>query len=65
MNNFDHLQIIMRELDTLEEGLRTLRDFAETKTKAAINGALGEAQRLRDRLWQVDKALENETSAGA
>lgn len=62
MNNFDHLQIIMRELDTLEDSLRTLRDYAEIKTKAAINGALKEAQRLRDSLWEVDKALQKETS---
>jgi hypothetical protein len=60
MNNFEHLQTIMRELDKLEASLRTLRDHAEPKTKAVINAAIGEAQRLRDNLWLVDKALEKE-----
>lgn len=60
MNNFDHLQTILRELDKLEDSLRTLRDYVEPKTKATVNAAIREAQRLRDHLWQVDKALENE-----
>ena len=62
MNNFEHLQTILRELDKIEESLRTLRDYAEAKTKASINGAIREAQRLRESLLQVDKALEKETS---
>lgn len=60
MNNFNHLQSILRELDKLEDSLRTLRDYAEPKTKATVNAAIGEAQRLRDHLWQVDKAMEQE-----
>ena len=63
MNNFEHLQTILRELDKIEESLRTLRDYAEPKTKASINGAIGEAQRLRESLFQVDKALEKEISS--
>lgn len=62
MNNFEHLQTILRELDKIEESLRTLRDYAEPKTKASINCAIGEAQRLRESLLQVDKALEKEIS---
>lgn len=58
MNNFDHLQIIMRELDKLEDSLRTLRDYVEPKTKATVNAAIAEAQRFREQLGQVDKALE-------
>ena len=61
MNNYEHLQTILRELDKIEESLRTLRDYAEPQTKASINGAIGEAQRLRESLLQVDKALENES----
>ena len=60
MNHFEHLQTIQRELDKLEDSLRTLRDYVEPKTKATVNAAIGEAQRLRDHLWQVDKALEKE-----
>lgn len=59
MNNFEHLQNILRELDKIEESLRTLRDYVEPKTKATINGAIREAQRLREQLVQVDKILEN------
>lgn len=50
MNNFDHLQTIMRELDKIEVSLRTLRDYVEPKTKATVNAAIGEAYRLRERL---------------
>ena len=60
MNHFEHLQTILRELDKLEDSLRTLRDYVEPKTKATVNAAIGEAQRLRDQLWRVDKALEAE-----
>ena len=60
MNNFEHLQTIQREIDKLEESLRTLRDHVEPKTKASINAAIGESQRLRSHLWLVDKALEDE-----
>jgi len=60
MNHFEHLQTILRELDKVEDSLRTLRDYVEPKTKATVNAAIGEAQRLRDHLWLVDKALEKE-----
>jgi len=60
MNHFEHLQTILHELDKLEDSLRTLRDYVEPKTKASINAAIAEAYRLRDQLWRVDKALENE-----
>ena len=60
MNNFEHLQTILRELDKIEESLRTLRDYVEPKTKATVNAAIAEAHRLREQLAQVDKALENE-----
>ena len=62
MNHFDKLQTLMRELDQVEGGLRVLRDRVELKTKTAINQAIREAQALRDCLWQVDKALEQEAS---
>lgn len=62
MNNFDHLQTILRELDKLEGSLRTLRDYVQPKTKAPINAAIAEAYRLRDLLGQVDKALETEVA---
>lgn len=62
MNHFDTLQTLMRELDQVEDGLQVLRDRVETKTKASINQAIRGAQALRDNLWQVDKALEQEAS---
>ena len=60
MNNFEHLHTILRELDKVEDSLRTLRDYVEPKTKATVNAAIVEAHRLRDQLWQVDKALASE-----
>ena len=64
MNNFDHLQTILRELDKVEDSLRTLRNYVEPKTKVPINAAIAEAHRMRDLLWQVDKALEREVGDG-
>src|SRR5690606_28933285 len=64
MNNFDHLQTILRELDKVEDSLRTLRDYVEPRTKTPINAAIAEAHRLRDLLGQVDKALELEVGGG-
>jgi hypothetical protein len=61
MNHFNSLQTLMRELDQVEDGLQVLRDRVEVKTKSSINEAIRGAQALRDRLWQVDKALEQET----
>ncbi len=60
MNHFDTLQTLMREIDQVEGGLQVLRDRVEVKTKASINQAIRGAQALRDSLWQVDKALEQE-----
>lgn len=64
MNNFDHLQNILRELDKVEDSLRTLRDYVEPRTKTPINAAIAEAHHLRDLLWRVDKALEMEVGDG-
>jgi hypothetical protein len=36
----------------------------EPRTKTPINAAITEAHRLRDLLWQVDKALELEVGGG-
>lgn len=63
MNHFDKLQALMRELDQVEDGLQVLRDRVEVKTKVSINQAIRGAQSLRDCLWQVDKALEQETGS--
>lgn len=60
MNHFDQLQTLMRDLDQVEGGLQALRDRVEISTKASINQAIRGTQALRDCLWQVDKALEQE-----
>lgn len=62
MNSFEYLQTLMKEIDQVEDGLQVLRDRVELSTKGSINEAIRGAQALRDCLWQVDKALENETS---
>ena len=64
MNNFDHLQTLMKELDQVEDGLRTMRDRVDLSAKPPINQAIREAQALRGSLWQVDKALEKESVSG-
>lgn len=64
MNVFDDLQTIQRELDKVEDSLRKLRDYVEPKTKAPINAAIAVAQGLREKLWRVDKALEEEITGG-
>jgi hypothetical protein len=62
MNNFEHLQILMQKLDQVEDGLKVLRDHVEVETKPVINSSIATAQAMRERLWQVDKALEKEMS---
>ncbi|GEM_PF-3510528 len=64
MNNFDHLHLIMRELDKIEGDLQSLRDHVDFKTKRSINHSIQEAQELRDCLWDVDKALEADAYGG-
>lgn len=60
MNNFDHLQSLMKQLDQVEDGLKVLRDGVDVATKPAINASIAAAQAMRGSLWQVDKALEKE-----
>ncbi len=62
MNYFDTLHTLMKEIDKVEDSLRTLRDQVDLATKPSINGAIREAQALRSGLWEVDKALEKEIS---
>ena len=62
-NLFDQLQGIMAQLDTLEGGLKSLRDHVDVKVKKEINGTLVDAIKLRDGLWKIDKALELEAEA--
>lgn len=62
MNNFDHLQLIMKQIDQAEDNLKSLRDQVDVKTKPAINASIAAAQAMRGSLWQVDKALEKEVS---
>ncbi len=60
MNNFDHLDALMKKADEIEDGLKRMRDTVALETKPAINRAIGCVQPLRDGLWLVDKALEKE-----
>ena len=60
MNNFDHLDTLMKKADDIESSLQRMRDTVDTPTKLAINRALGCVQTMRDGLWLVDKALEKE-----
>ena len=62
MNNFDHLDALMRKVDEIENGLQRMRDTVDLPTKPAINRALGCVQTMRDGLWLVDRALEKEYS---
>ena len=63
MNNFDHLQTLMKQLDQVEDGLKVLRDHVDVKTKPSVNASIAAAQAMRGSLWQVDKALEKEQEA--
>lgn len=63
MNNFDHLQALMNQLNQVEDGLKVMRDKVDTKTKPYINASIAAAQAMRGSLWQVDKALEREQEA--
>lgn len=60
MNNFDHLDALMRKTEEIESSLQRMRDNVDVPTKPAINRALGCVQTMRDGLWLVDKALEKE-----
>ena len=60
MNNFDHLDALMRKTEEIESSLQRMRDNVDVPTKPAINRALSCVQTMRDGLWLVDKALEKE-----
>jgi hypothetical protein len=60
MNNYDHLDALMKKADEIEDGLKRMRDTVALETKPAI----GCIQTMRDGLWLVDKALEKEYGGG-
>ncbi len=60
MNNFDHLQALMKKLDQVEDGLKVLRDHVDAATKPVINASIAAAQAMRGSPWQVNRALEKE-----
>jgi division protein CdvB (Snf7/Vps24/ESCRT-III family) len=60
MNNFEHLQALMQQLDQVEDSLKVMRDKVETQTKPYINASIAAAQAMRGSMWQIDKALEKE-----
>jgi len=64
MTEFDHLDALMKNVDEIEDGLKRMRDAVALETKPSINHAIGCIQTLRDGLWLVDKALENEYGGG-
>lgn len=57
MNNFERIGAVFTYLNSLEEGLKSLRDNVDTPTQQAINDALRAASPVRDALWQVDASL--------
>lgn len=57
---FDKLEAIRSKLNSMEDELQAFRDQVGTPIKPSINDSIRAAQALRDMLWKVDKALENQ-----
>ena len=57
-NNFDKVSEIISQLNSIEDELKGLRDCVGLATKKQINQALEHVIPFRDRLHNVDKALE-------
>ena len=64
MNNFEHIQEIMKLLNSSEDELKVLRDYLDIKEKDIVNNTIGMYSHIRDNLWKLDKMLENKKNNG-